>query len=93
MNFIDNDEKEYLSKLFKDSAIIRFFRWVIVEGSGDIECLKYILKHGGIGGSTERLARSIRMMYITTFILMIVIVFFMNFDTQSVPEVIENVGK
>lgn len=49
---------------------------VISEIKEDIECLKYCIKHFGVGGSTERLARMVRMELIFTLILIILILIF-----------------
>ncbi len=40
----------------------------------DIECLKYVLKHGTLDGSIIRLARMIRMMFVTIIILIILVI-------------------
>lgn len=46
--------------------------------SEDLECLKYYCKHLGTGGSTIRLARIVRMMYVATIIAIILIVIFVG---------------
>ena len=94
MDFIDKDESDYIINILKNSSIVRIIGSIISEVGEDIKCLKYVFQHyGSVGGSTIRLARMIRMMYVTTFILMVVIIFFMEFDTQTSNVVIENVGK
>ncbi len=42
----------------------------------DIECLKYVFKHGGIGGSIIRLARMCRMMYFITILIVLFILIY-----------------
>ena len=44
------------------------------EINKDIECLKYVFKHFGVGGSVERLARMIRIIYIFMFIFIILLI-------------------
>ena len=51
----------------------------ISEINEDIECLKYYIKNDfSTGGSTVKLARIIRMMYIMTFIIIVLILILTN---------------
>lgn len=49
----------------------------MTEINEDIECLKYVFKHLGVGGSTIRLARMARMMWFATLILAIIVLYLM----------------